>query len=277
MGFVESGALRLWAERFGEPGDPPVLLISGAMAQGINWPDALVDRLVAGGRQVIRYDHRDTGQSDSVDFDVTPYTLADLAWDALAVLDGFGIGAAHLVGASMGGILAQGLASLRPERVLTVTALGSTSIADWDDLPPPDEAFLRKLKDAESLPRDTAEQRVEADLVNYEAMNGTELPFDRATARDVAERYFARAKDWTKAANHHRAGGERPDHLPAITAPTLVIAGTADPIFAVAHSAAIAARIPGARLVEVPGMGHHLYSPGLPEQVADLILEHTDR
>jgi pimeloyl-ACP methyl ester carboxylesterase len=277
MAFVESRALRLWAERFGDPVDPPVLLISGSMAQGINWPDALVDRLVAGGRQVIRYDHRDTGQSDSVDFDAKPYTLADLAWDALAVLDGFGIEAAHLVGASMGGILAQGLASLQPERVLTVTALGSTSIEDWDDLPPPDEAFLRKLKDAESLPRETAEQRVEADLVNYEAMNGTELPFDRAVARDVAERYFARAKDWTKAANHHRARGERPDHLPVITAPTLVIAGTADPIFAVAHSAAIAARIPGARLVEVPGMGHHLYSPGLPEQVADLILEHTDR
>ena len=275
MGFVQSGVLRLWAERLGDPGDPPILLITGSMAQAVNWPDAFVDRLVAGGRQVIRYDHRDTGQSDSVDFDRKPYTVADLAWDALAVLDGFGIGAAHLVGASMGGIIAQGLASLKPERVLTLTAMNTTPIAGGDDLPPADVAFLRKVTEAEALPRDTAAQRVEADLVIYEAMNGTELPFDRAGARAVAERYFARAKDWTTAANHLRAGGEQPDHLPAITAPTLVIAGPADPVLPLPHSTAIAARIRGARLVEVPGMGHHLMSPGLPERVADLILDHT--
>jgi pimeloyl-ACP methyl ester carboxylesterase len=275
MGFVESGALRLWAERIGDPGDPPVLLITGAMAQSVNWPDVFVDRLVAGGRQVIRYDHRDTGLSDSVDFDEKPYTLADLAWDALAVLDGFGIGAAHLVGASMGGVIAQGLASLQPERVLTLTAMNTTPIDGGDDLPPSDAAFLRKIKEAEDLPRDTAEQRVAADLVIYEAMNGTELPYDRAAARELAERYFARAKDWTTAANHLRAGGEQPDHLPATTAPTLVIGATADPIFPLPHSAAVAARIPGARLIEIPGMGHHMYSPGLPEQIADLILEHT--
>lgn len=275
MGFVEAGALRLWAERIGDPGDPPVLLITGAMAQGINWPDALVQRLVAGGRQVIRYDHRDTGMSDTVDFAEKPYAIADLAWDALAVLDGFGIGAAHLVGASMGGVLAQGLAALQPERVLTLTALNSTPIGGGADLPAPDAAFLRRLREAEEMPRDTIAQRVEVDLVNYEAMNGAELPFDRAAARDLAERYFARAKDWTAAANHLRAGGERPDDLPTIAAPTLVIAGSADPMFSLAHSEAIAAGIPGARLVEIRGMGHHQLSPGLPERVADLILEHT--
>lgn len=275
MGFVQSGALRLWAERIGDPGDPPVLLITGSMAQAINWPDALVDRLVAGGRQVIRYDHRDTGQSDGVDFDEAPYTLADLSLDALAVLDGFGIGAAHLVGASMGGVIAQWLASVRPERVLTLTTMNTTPIRGGADLPPPDEAFLRKVKEIESLPRDTVAQRVEADIVIYEAMNGAELPFDRARARDVAERYFARAKDWTRAANHHRSGRVRTDDLPTITAPTLVIAATADPIFPMAHSEALAAQIPGARLAEVRGLGHDMYSPGLPEQIADLILAHT--
>jgi pimeloyl-ACP methyl ester carboxylesterase len=276
MGFVESGALRLWAERIGDPGDPPVLLITGAMAQGINWPDELVDRLVAGGRQVIRYDHRDTGQSDSVDFDQKPYAVADLAWDALAVLDGFGIEAAPLVGTSMGGVLAQGLAALQPERVLTLTAMNTTPIDGGTDLPPPDEAFLRKMSQAEALPRDTVAQRVEADLAKYSAMNGTELPFDRAAARDLAGRYFARAKDWTTAANHLRAGGERPDSLPTITAPTLVIAATADPLFPLPHSEALAAQIPGARLVKMQGMGHHMLSPGLPERIADLILEHTE-
>ena len=275
MAFVESGTLRLWAERIGDPGDPPVLLISGSMAQAINWPEAFVDRLVEGGRQVIRYDHRDTGQSDTVDFDAKPYTVADLGWDAIAVLDGFGIRAAHLVGASMGGVLAQGIASLQPERVLTLTAMNTTPISGGADLPPPDPAFLRALDEAGQLPKDTAEQRVEVDLLNYAAMNGTELPYDRDLARDLAERYFARAKDWTKAANHLRAGGEEPDHLPAITAPTLVIGATADPLLPLPHSEAVAAGIPGARLVTVPGMGHHMYSPGLPERLADLVLEHT--
>src|SRR5215204_1956819 len=99
--IVESGAVRLWTERIGDPADPPVLLIMGAEAQGIAWPDELVSRLVAGGRQVIRYDHRDTGESSTVDFDTSPYSLADLVADAVAVLDGHGLASAHVVGASM--------------------------------------------------------------------------------------------------------------------------------------------------------------------------------
>lgn len=86
--FVESGELRLWTERVGRMGDPVVLLIMGTSAQGIGWPDELVKVLADGGRQVIRFDHRDTGQSDSVDFAAAPYTIGDMAGDALAVLDG---------------------------------------------------------------------------------------------------------------------------------------------------------------------------------------------
>jgi pimeloyl-ACP methyl ester carboxylesterase len=90
--------LRLWTERFGEPADPVVLLVMGTSAQAIGWPDELVAALVSGGRQVIRFDHRDTGQSDCVDFAVAPYSLNDMAGDALSVLDGYQVAAAHIAG-----------------------------------------------------------------------------------------------------------------------------------------------------------------------------------
>lgn len=96
--FVTYGELRLWTERFGNHGDPAVLLIMGTSAQGIGWPDDLVDALVAGGRQVVRFDHRDTGRSTCVDFAARPYALADMAGDAVSVLDGHDIGAAHIAG-----------------------------------------------------------------------------------------------------------------------------------------------------------------------------------
>ncbi|RKR93110.1 pimeloyl-ACP methyl ester carboxylesterase [Micromonospora pisi] len=281
MTYVMSGRLRLWTERFGDPTDPTVLLIMGAEAQSIGWPETLVRRLVAGGRQVIRYDHRDTGQSDAVDFDTEPYAMTDLARDAIAVLDGHGIAAAHVVGASMGGVIGQWLAVHAPERVLTLTTMNTTPIggATDRDLPPPTPALLQQLAETASVDRDTDEQRVAADILVLDALNGGELPFDREAARDLAERHFARARDWTRSANHHRAGQNRADVRPTplstITAPTLVVAGTADPIFPLPHAEALAEQIPNARLVPIPGMGHGFLSPGLAERVADLVLDHT--
>src|SRR5690606_28809872 len=114
--YVSSGGLRLWTERFGDAAHPAVLLIMGTSSQAIGWPDELVEPLVTGGRQLIRFDHRDTGQSDCVDFAAHPYTLADMAADSLAVLDGYGVHAAHIVGASLGGAIAQWIAAHHPER-----------------------------------------------------------------------------------------------------------------------------------------------------------------
>src|SRR4051794_33939323 len=93
--FVRCGQVRLWTERFGRPGDPTVLLVMGTSTQGIGWPDVFVEALVNSGRQVIRFDHRDTGRSDSVDFATHPYALADMAADTVAVLDGYGVTAAE--------------------------------------------------------------------------------------------------------------------------------------------------------------------------------------
>ena len=273
MTLVTSGELRLWVERIGDPADPAVLLIAGAEAQAIGWPSALVDRLVAGGLQVIRYDHRDTGESDSVDFDESPYSMVDLVEDAVAVLDGLDVESAHVLGASMGGVIAQWLAATHPDRVLTLTLM-STTAAGRRDLPPPDASFLVRSEEIATLPRGSDEERVEADVQVYELMNGGRLPFDEEAARDLARRHFARARDWAKSANHRRIGEQRtePPALTAIRAPTLVIVGEADPIFPPAHAEALADGIPGARAVRVPGLGHTYFTPGLPEHLADQIL-----
>ena len=131
--FISSGEVRLWSERIGSPDDPAILLIMGTSAQGIGWPDELVDVLVAGGRQVIRFDHRDTGRSTCVDFAARPYALADMAADAAAVLDGHRVAAAHIAGASLGGAIGQWLALHRPERVLGLTAIMTGRLATAPD------------------------------------------------------------------------------------------------------------------------------------------------
>src|SRR3954453_16396973 len=155
--FVTSGRLRLWTERAGHPDHPAVLLIMGSAAQGITCPDALVDRLVTRGVQVIRFDHRDTGRSSAVDFDAHPYAIADLARDCLAVLDGYGLTAAHIAGTSMGGVIAQWLAVHEPARVRSLPLLSPTPMGYRpgpaeageppapDDLPAPEPAFLAHL------------------------------------------------------------------------------------------------------------------------------------
>jgi pimeloyl-ACP methyl ester carboxylesterase len=166
--FADSSGLQIWTERFGHPADPAVLLIMGTSAQSIGWPDELVEALVHGGRQVIRYDHRDTGQSDTVDFAHHPHTLTDMTADALAVLDGHHVDAAHIVGASLGGTIAQLLAVHHPDRVLTLTAImsgpmGHSSGRAWDralsgqdpdpsDLPPPTQEFLAHVMKLASSP-----------------------------------------------------------------------------------------------------------------------------
>ncbi|GAA2709212.1 alpha/beta fold hydrolase [Actinoplanes palleronii] len=282
--FVPSGPLTLWTERAGDPARPAVLLIAGAAAQGISWPDPLVARLVGSGVQVIRFDHRDTGRSSTVDFDLHPYAMADLATDCLAVLDGLGLDSAHLTGASMGGMLAQWLAVHAPARVRSLTLISTSPMghdprpslarvsagqsSDPDDLPPAAPAFLAHL--TRRLP-----PGVESDVALFRVFNGPVRPFDEPAARAMLELARSRATDPAAAAQHHRAAPvfapDRLAPLSSITAPTTVVHGDQDPVFPLGHGQALAATIPGARLHVVPGMGHTYYSPGLPEEIADLI------
>ncbi|WP_431921895.1 alpha/beta fold hydrolase [Micromonospora wenchangensis] len=294
--FVRSGPVRLWTERFGHPDDPTVLLVMGTSTQGVGWPDELVEALVDSGRQVIRFDHRDTGRSDSVDFTTYPYALADLATDAVAVLDAHGVAAAHVVGTSLGAAIGQWLAAHRAARVRTLTAMASSPMGNnpgpaWaralagqpataDELPPPTARFLDHLMEAARAPRATARQRVDADVQTWRVLNGDVLPFDEPAARRFVEHCHARSADLAAAANHDLAGrrwdDDRRASLAGITAATLVLHGSDDPLFPPAHGEALAAQIPTARLEIVPGMGHHpFFAPGLTWRIAGSIIRHT--
>jgi len=281
---VESGPLRIWTERFGDPGLPAVLMVMGLAAQGISCPDALIGRLLERGVQVIRFDHRDTGRSSVVDFDAQPYRISDMARDCLAVLDGHGLASAHVAGTSLGGMIAQWLGVHARDRVRSLTVMSSSPMghdprpvwararagepADPDDLPPPSPAYLAHL--AAGLP-----PGVESDVALFRVFNGTVRPFDEPAAREMLELALARATDPAAAAHHHRAVWlEDPElraPLSSITAPTTIVHGDQDPVYPVPHGEALAAAIPGAVLHVVPGMGHVMTSPGLPEEVADLI------
>jgi len=264
---VASGPLRIWAERIGDPALPAVLLIAGSAAQGVSWPDALVGRLVERGVAVIRFDHRDTGRSSGVDFDAHPYTIGDMARDCLAVLDGYGLGSAHIAGTSLGGVIAQWLGVHAPERVRSLTVMSSTPMghdprpawaraqagqpADPDDLPPPLPAFRAHVA-AGLAPG------VESDVALFRVFNGPVRPFDEPAARAELELALSRATDPAAAANHSRAvwmdDPDLHDPLSSITAPTTIVHGDQDPVYPLGHGQALAAAIPGAVLHVVPGM-----------------------
>jgi pimeloyl-ACP methyl ester carboxylesterase len=276
--LIEANGVELCTESFGDPADPPVLLIMGVGASMLWWDDGLCRLLAGGGRFVVRYDHRDTGRSVSYPPGRPGYTGADLVADAAGVLEAYDIQAGHVVGASAGGAFAQLLALGQPERVRSLVLI-STSPATAGDrgLPPPSERFMRFA--AQSRVDWSDANSVVEHLVAYaRVLGGPERPFDEVAARRLARRDVARARDLAAMQNHdllpegeHAAGP-----LSSITAPTLVIHGTADPMFPLEHAQALIAEIPGARLLPLPGAGHGVQQADWPA-VAAAIVNHTER
>jgi pimeloyl-ACP methyl ester carboxylesterase len=289
---VKASGIELWTESFGKPEDPPMLLVMGASAQGMGWPDELIELLVAGGRYVIRYDHRDTGQSTCVDFQKNPYTLEDLTADAVGVLDAYGIAAAHVVGASMGGMIGQLMSIRYPERVLTLTSMMSTPLRpDVSEtflralqgqpptgvLPPPAPRAIKVYLEVASTPPRNREEAIDVQLKILRTLSGSGTSFDEQEYRRRVERMFDRARDISAAANHGLVPSptrEQAEALKSLRVPTLVVHGTDDPMFPPAHGIAAAETIPGARLLMLEGLGHDLPRP-LHGEFARAILAHT--
>ena len=271
-------------------GRPVVLLIMGLGMQLVAWPPAMVQALVDAGYRVVRLDNRDIGLSqkfghlgqpnliwESLKYKLglpikAPYSLRDMAADALAVLDAMNIPQAHVVGVSMGGMIAQRLALAAPQRVLSLTSIMSSSGARG--LPQARPEVLRVLL-SRPAGKDTAS--VTHHYVKlFKAIGSPGFPTDDAELR---ERITAAAKRSFYPAGTLRqmvaivADTRRADELATLRVPTLVIHGKADPLVPFACGEDTARRIPGARLVGIEGMGHDL-PPGVVERILTPLLPH---
>jgi pimeloyl-ACP methyl ester carboxylesterase len=273
--MVEANGVELYTEQFGDPEDPPILLVMGVGASMLWWEEGFCRMLAEGGRRVIRYDHRDTGRSVAYEPGRPEYTGADLVADAVAVLDAYGLSAANVVGVSAGGAFAQMLALDFPERVRSLVLISTSPAMPGDrSLPAPTREFTRFVTTTEVDWSDAAS--VIEYLVEYtRVLAGPNRPFDELAARAFVRRDVERARDFAAAQNHNaieHADSNQP--LSSIGVPTLVIHGTADPMFPLEHGQALADEIRGARLLMLSGAGHGVDRADW-ESVVRAILEHT--
>jgi pimeloyl-ACP methyl ester carboxylesterase len=274
--MIEANGVELRTEPFGDPDDPPVLLVMGIAASMLWWEEGFCRLLAEGGRFVIRYDHRDTGRSVTYEPGRPPYTGSNLVADAAGVLDGYELVAAHVVGVSAGGAFAQLLALGFPDRVLSLVLI-STSPATRGErsLPSATERFGAFLASAEVDWSDRGS--VIEYLVAYQRMlAGGVRPFDEMAWHEFVGRDVERARDIAAAQNHTMIPeGDAPsDPISSIAIPTLVIHGTADPMFPLAHGQALAEEIPGARLLTLERAGHGVDRTDW-KTITRAILEHT--
>lgn len=256
--MVQTNGVELCTESVGDPAHPPLVLIMGAGASMLWWEEGFCRLLADGGRFVIRYDHRDTGRSVSYEPGRPGYTGADLVADVFGVLDGYGIALADLVGVSAGGALAQLGALGNPDRVSSLVLISSSPALPGDrELPPPTARFGRFVSTA-AVDWSDDESVIEY-LVGYaRVLAGGRRPFAEAPLRSLVRHDVERARDIAAVQNHDMLA-EGPaviGSLSSIAAPTLVIHGTADPMFAIEHGEALAREIPGARLLRLEGAGH---------------------
>jgi pimeloyl-ACP methyl ester carboxylesterase len=242
------------------------------------WDEGFCQMLADRGRFVIRYDHRDTGRSVTYEPGHPGYGGADLVADAVGVLDAYGLPAAHLVGVSAGGAFAQLVALDFADRVLSLVLISTSPATPGDrGLPAPTEEFGRFVVAAEVDWSDP--ESVTDYLVGYSRLlAGSQRPFDEAACRELIRRDVERARNSAALQNHDLVTSGNDDRssqpLSSITAPTLVIHGTADPMFPLGHGEALAQEIPSATLLRLEGGGHGVNRADW-DTIVPAILEHT--
>ena len=277
MRLVEANGTTLATESFGDIDNQAMLLVMGATASMLGWPDELCVALAAKGLFVIRYDHRDTGQSTTVGPGIADYAVEDLASDALAVLEGYGQEKAHLVGMSLGGYICQMLAVEHPRKVLSLTLIASEPLG-WDGAPLANvsQQFLEHFADLATL--DWADHGAVADFLTQSERlcAGTQTPFDESRARTYVERVLARTESIASMFNHGTLD-VRKDWSGAyrlISNRVLVVHGSDDPILPIENGESISAGIPGARFERLEKVGHELPEALIPH-IAETIFRHA--
>jgi pimeloyl-ACP methyl ester carboxylesterase len=273
--------VRLWADATGDPGAPALLLVMGANATGIAWPEPLVARL-AERHRVIRYDHRDTGRSTRA-FADRPYPIMQLARDAVSVLDGFGVDRAHAVGMSLGGILVQLLLLDAPDRLLSATLFSTGALGGDPPLPGEDDlsgpsaevlAMWEHLGDTRTPEEEAAFSLEHWRLLSGAAAGGHFDPDEFRTLERRVREHTGHGDPIFAHALADRSNLARGRELAGVTTPTLVIDAPLDPVYPPPHAEHLARVIPSARRATIPRMGHALPDAILPE-LADAILAHT--
>jgi pimeloyl-ACP methyl ester carboxylesterase len=286
--MAKVGELEICYETFGRPDAPTLLLVMGLGTQMIGWPDAFCQALAARGFQVIRYDNRDSGRSTHLrqyraptlrqlllrDKSAARYSLADMAGDGIGLLDGLGIARAHVAGASMGGMIAQTMAARHPDRVLSLASMMSNTGHRWKGTP-----GLRAYPIFMRRPADNREGAIESTLSTFRLVGSPGFPFEEEELRRVAQLSYERGYNPAGTARQLAAilaAGDRVAELRTITAPTVVIHGTRDRLVRPSGGRETVKAIPGARLVEIEGMGHDL-PPGAWNRIIDAIVSNAQR
>jgi pimeloyl-ACP methyl ester carboxylesterase len=284
--FVGVGDVELCCEELGDPGGEPILLVMGLGAQMIHWDRRFCELIAASGYRVIRFDNRDAGRSTHVQAPAPgraamllgrgrpAYRLDDLADDAVGVLDGFELDSAHVVGASMGGMIAQVVGYRHPGRIRSLALIMTHSGRRTVSTP-----TRRALAALLARPARTRDELIDSMLRTFRVIGSPAYPIDEERFRAVAGATWDRGYSAAGAARQLHAitaSGDRTRRLREISAPTVVIHGERDPLVRPAAGRLIARTIRGAELVSIPGMGHDLPAPVWP-RIVDAIDRNAQR
>lgn len=284
--MVQAGDLTIAYESLGDPSDPPLVLVPGLGRQLIGWHDDLCAMFVERGLRVVRYDNRDSGESTHLhdvrqpdlracmngDASSAPYRLSDMAADAVGLLDALDTDSAHLLGTSLGGMIAQTVAIERPERVRSLTSVMSTTGARSAATTTPEATAVLMQQTARSR-----EEAMDLAVESARVIGSPGFPMDEAWIRERARRGFDRGYDPRGIARQLAAifaSGDRTAALRELSVPTLVIHGEKDPLISVGGGIATAEAIEGAELMTISGMGHDLPRavwPRIVDRVAALV------
>jgi pimeloyl-ACP methyl ester carboxylesterase len=286
--LIKTSSVTLYSESFGNPSSPPLLLIAGSMSSCRFWTDGFCKIFANKGFFVIRYDHRDTGLSSAINFETSPYTIYDLALDALAVLDAYRIEKAHVLGGSMGGAIAQLIAIHHENRLLSLSIVASACLAKITLTEQEQKSLIQLASEmGKNKPSKDFKSSLEGFLMAWQSLHG-DMPIDRDIAieftRDMYERTLPKHLDWLEklaagedpAHNHERVMNLIPEctqELKNLRIPVTVIHGEQDRLIPIRTIQEYFCKfVPQAKMHSLKEMGHIVFSKKLFEKIAEIFL-----
>lgn len=260
--IVKNDNIEIYTESFGNPTNPAVILIMGASASMIWWDEKFCKKIAEKGFFVIRFDNRDTGCSSCYEPGNPKYDVMDMTQDIVNVLSAYNIERAHIIGMSLGGMLAQILSICHPEKVITLTLVSSSVWDDNPDLPSISERILQYHSSAGNIDWGNKNEIVKYMVGGWKLLNGSRHPFNEKQANQLAEIEINRARNLLSMFNHAllKGGESLYGKSKNIDKPTLIIHGTEDPVLPFVHALEIEKTIKNSKLVKLEGAGHEIHA-----------------